>query len=430
MKAFFYTLGCKVNQYETQEISETLSANGIFRASSPEDADIIVVNSCTVTQESTRKTKQAVRRFKKQNPNAVLVLTGCLPQAFPDEAEALEEIDVLLGNKNNHDLLTAVNYYLQTGARVNNVQLHEIKKGDEYKGVGISSLDEHTRAYLKIQDGCNRFCSYCIIPTARGRSRSKPLEEIENELRRLAQNGYKEIVFVGINLSAYGREMGLSLADAVETAEKEEGIERIRLGSLEPDHITDELLERLSRIRKLCPHFHLSLQSGSNSVLKRMNRHYTAEEYLEIMDMVRRHFPDAAFTTDVIAGFPGETDEEFAETAEFLKKARFQKVHIFPFSPRKGTRAYDMEGQIPKNIKHSRCAFLNEICAEIRTGILKAQIGKTFEVLFESAEKGKAGGYTRTYIPVEIISEENLQGQLKNVLITGVENDCCTGKLV
>lgn len=430
MKAYFHTLGCKVNQYETQEMSENLSVNGIFRADSPENADIIVVNSCTVTQESTRKTKQAVRRLKKLNPNAVLVLTGCLPQAFPEEADALHEADVIIGNKNNADLLSAVNRFFETGARVNSIIMHEVKKGDEYKGSGISSLDEHTRAYLKIQDGCNRFCSYCIIPTARGRSRSKPLNEIEDELKRLAGNGYKEIVFVGINLSAYGREIDLSLADAVETAERQGGIERIRLGSLEPDHITDELLGRLKKCGKLCPHFHLSLQSGSNSVLKRMNRHYTAEEYLSIMEAVRKEFPDAAFTTDVIAGFPGESDEEFVETCEFIKKAGFQKVHIFPFSARKGTRAYDMDGQIEKQLKIKRCGILNEICTEIRNNYLKENIGKTAEVLFEAAENGKVSGYTKSYLPVEVETTANLQGQIKTARITSVGNDCCIGELI
>ena len=379
MKAAFYTLGCKVNQYETQEMISLLKNEGYEIISHKEKADIYVINSCTVTAESSRKTRQAVRRFRNENSDSVIILTGCFPQAFTQEATALTEADIILGNNANHNIIEAINAFKLNKKQTVKVVAH--KREDKYKGIEINTFDGHTRAFIKIQDGCNRYCSYCIIPKARGFSRSRPLDAIRKEIERLAKAGYKEIVFVGINLSAYGLDTNGNICDALQIAEETEGIERIRLGSLEPDHITDEVIERLAGMKKFCPQFHLSLQSGSNPVLKRMNRHYTTEEYSELCSKLKRTFSDISLTTDIIVGFPGETEENFRETLEFAKKCGFMKVHVFPFSPREGTVAYKFTDKIPNAVKAERCSLLQKECDKIREAFLKETIGKTVNVL-------------------------------------------------
>lgn len=424
MNVFFYTLGCKVNQYETQEMCELFESGGYTIVNSVADADIVVVNSCTVTAESVRKTRQAVRRFKKQNPDSVVALTGCAVQAEKHIIKDLPEVDILLGNRNNTKIVEAVNEYFKNRSTVD---MHtEHKTGDPFIGCGITRFDGHTRAFLKIQDGCDRFCSYCLIPMARGRSRSKSLEDIDKELKNLSENGYKEIVFVGINLSDYGKKTPYSLPDALNLAEKYDGIERIRLGSLEPDHITDEMIEALGKIEKLCPQFHISLQSGCDKVLKAMNRHYTAEEYEELAHKLRETFPDATVTTDVLVGFPTETEEDFNTTVDFVKRVGFEKVHVFPYSVREGTVAAKME-QLTNSVKDKRAASLTEITDKIRAEYLKAQIGKTVDVLFETYRDGYSEGYTRNYTPVRIISNDDYRGAIKKILITEATDDYCIG---
>ncbi len=427
MKVYFYTLGCKVNQYESQEMAEILKNAGYTIIYSIADADVAVVNSCTVTAESVRKTRQTVRRFRKQNPDCVIILTGCASQAEPRIIYDLPEVDIFMGNKTNTRILEALNEFFKTHSPVNYREDH--KTGDALLSTGITRFDGHTRAFLKIQDGCDRFCSYCLIPTARGRSRSKPLEVIDNELKCLAENGYKEIVFVGINLSDYGKNTPYSLPDALELAEKYAGIERVRLGSLEPDHITDSMIERMGKLTKLCPQFHISVQSGCNSVLKAMNRHYTAEEYAELCDKLRKTFRDATITTDILVGFPTESDEDFITTTEFVKKVKFEKVHVFPYSVREGTRAAAMP-QLTKQVKESRAAQLSAVAEEIREKYLKKQIDKTVDVLFEVSKDGYTEGYTENYTPVKVFTNENLQGEIRKVHINSVENDCCTGELI
>lgn len=427
MNIYFYTLGCKVNQYETQEMAELFEADGHTIIYTPAQADVIVINSCTVTAESVRKTRQATRRFKKQKPESIIILTGCASQAEPEIIKDLPEVDILLGNKSNTKIVEALNEYLKNGAAKS--FYYEHRTGDSLLSTGISRFDGHTRAFLKIQDGCDRFCSYCLIPTARGRSRSKPLESIDKELKKLSENGYKEIVFVGINLSDYGKNTPYLLPDALKLAEKYNGIERIRLGSLEPDHITDEMIEKLSEIKKLCPQFHISVQSGCNNVLKKMNRHYTAEEYEALAKKLRETFDDATITTDVLVGFPTETEEDFKTTLEFCKRVRFEKAHVFPYSVRENTVAARME-QHTNATKDERASRLSALTEEIRKEYLETQKNKSVNVLFEVHKEGYSEGYTENYTPVKVYGDCDLQGKILKVLIKSVEGDSCVGEII
>ncbi len=426
MKVYFYTLGCKVNQYETQEMIELFENEGYTIIYKSLGADICVINSCTVTAESVRKTRQTIRRLKNQNPESIIILTGCASQAEPHIINDLPEVDILMGNRSNTSVIDALNRFLKSKTFYNKYVEH--KTGDAFLGTGISRFDGHTRAFLKIQDGCDRFCSYCLIPMARGRSRSKALDDIDKELKNLAKNGYKEIVFVGINLSDFGKNTPYSLPDALMLAEKYPEIERVRLGSLEPDHITDDMIAGLKQVTKLCPQFHISVQSGCNNVLKAMNRHYTAEEYEELANKLRRTFEDATITTDVLVGFPTETEEDFKTTCDFVKRIGFEKVHVFPYSVREGTRAEKME-QLTKAVKETRAATLSEITDEIRKDYLMQQKGKTVSVLFEIYKEGYSEGYTENYTPIRIYTDKDFKGEIKNVVITDVGDDWCVGEI-
>lgn len=428
MRAAIFTLGCKVNQYESQEMTEMLNKNGYLVVDPKETADVYIVNSCTVTAESNRKTRQAIRHFKTKNPNAVVVMTGCVPQAFPDEAVAIPEADIILGNKNNDRLIKSIEKWFNDKKQITEISMHE--NDDIYNGGIISEFTGHTRAFIKIQDGCNRFCSYCAIPYARGRSRSKSLKDISTELKNLAENGFKEVVFVGINLSAYGRDIDLSLTDAVLVAEHTNGIERIRLGSLEPDHITDEMIDIFSSCKKFCPQFHISLQSGCDTVLKRMNRHYNSAEYKALTEKLRSAFNDTSITTDIITGFPGETENEFETTVRFVREIRFDKVHVFPYSIRVGTKAAKMQGQLQNAVKSKRANELSAICEQIRNDIFKQTKGKTVSVLFEAPKEGFQCGYTRNYTPIKVKTDDALTGKIRNVVITETHEDFCIGELI
>ena len=427
MKVFFYTLGCKVNQYESQEMAELLEKHGYTIIYKYTDADVIVVNSCTVTAESVRKTRQTIRRFKKNNPECIIVLTGCASQAEPQIAEDLPEVDILMGNRNNTELADTLNKYLETRSYIYNHVEH--CTGDPFCGTGITRFDEHTRAFLKIQDGCDRFCSYCLIPYARGRSRSKSLEDINNELRALSDNGYKEIVFVGINLSDYGKGTPYDLADALMLAEKYDTIKRVRLGSLEPDHITDNMIEKLGTISKLCPQFHISVQSGCDNVLKAMNRHYTVEYYENLCKKLRETFEDATITTDILVGFPTESEDDFNTTLDFAKRIAFEKAHVFPYSVRKGTRAEKMP-QLIKAIKEDRASRLSSITEEIRREKLNSYIGKNVSVLFEVLKDGYAEGYTENYTPIRVYTTEDYRGQILEASIKSVDGDTCIAEII
>lgn len=428
MKVFFHTLGCKVNQYETQEMREMLKKSGYEITENEQDADIFVINSCTVTSESDRKTRQCVRHYKNKYPESTVVLTGCMPQSFPEMAKKLTEADIVLGNRNNSKLVESLSEYFNDDGRVLHLDCH--KSGEGLISPGITDFEERTRATLKIEDGCDRFCSYCIIPKARGRVRSKPIEDIQKEVAALANNGYREIVLVGINLSAYGKGGDLDLSDAVFAAAENEEIERIRLGSLEPDHITDELIEKLVKCEKLCPQFHISLQSGCDKTLKKMNRHYTAEEYAALCDKLRKSFKDCTLTTDIMVGFPQETEEDFSDTVKFAEKIGFEKIHIFPYSRRSGTVADKMEGQIEKSVKGYRVAELSKVADKIRTEFLKNQTGKTVSVLIEGKQKdGEMFGYTPNYTPVKVMGNARI-GSIIDVLITDYDSEFCIGKLI
>lgn len=425
MNVYIFTLGCKVNQYESQEIGEMFEKSGYTLLNEPDNADIIIVNSCTVTAESVRKVRQSVRHLKKISPNAFLILTGCASQAEPEILSVLPEVNLMLGNRNNKNIVALCeNALKEHGSSVNAHEEHE--NGESFQGFGITHFEGHTRAFLKIQDGCDRFCSYCLIPKARGRSRSKPLSDIDRELSELSKNGYGEIVFVGINLSDYGKGTPYSLPDALMLAEKYDSIKRVRLGSLEPDHITDEMISRLKNVTKLCPQFHISLQSGCNSVLKRMNRHYTREEYKALADSLRSAFKDASVTTDILVGFPTESEADFCETVEFAKSIGFEKIHIFPYSKRNGTPAAAMP-QLPNAIKDERAKRLGAAAAEIRKEYLLKQVGKTCEVLFETEHPEFSEGYTKNYTPVRIYDGKDRKGKFLNILITDAGDDYCIG---
>ncbi|MBR5545322.1 MAG: tRNA (N(6)-L-threonylcarbamoyladenosine(37)-C(2))-methylthiotransferase MtaB [Clostridia bacterium] len=425
MKVFFHTLGCKVNQYETQEMREQLNKSGYTVTENEDDADVFVINSCTVTSESDRKTRQCVRHYKKKHPESIVVLTGCMPQSFPQMAEKLTEADIVLGNKNNKLLVSSLNEYFGASCRVLHMEQHE--SGEPLVSSGISSFEERTRATLKIEDGCDRFCSYCIIPKARGRIRWKPIDDIKKEVSALAENGYREIVLVGINLSAYGKGSDLDLADAISGVSENDKIERIRLGSLEPDHITDQLIEKMAKCEKLCPQFHISLQSGCDKILKKMNRHYTSEEYFTLCEKLRKSFNNCTLTTDIMVGFPQESDEDFAITKNFAEKVGFEKIHIFPYSRRSGTVADKMDGQIEKSVKSQRVAELSKVADKIRNEFLEKQIGKSLSVLIESRQSdGMYLGYTANYTPVKC--KNGIVGEIKDVLIVSVEDDYCIGE--
>lgn len=429
MKVAFFTLGCKVNQYDTQLCMELLSNDGFEVVQPKESADVYVVNSCTVTAESDRKTRQTVRSFKRKHPQSIVVLTGCLPQVYPEIAEDLPEADIVIGNSNYPDLPRLLNEHSLTRQHLSNIIPHELCHDTILSDCGISAFQERTRAAVKIQEGCDNYCSYCIIPTARGPVRSKDLEKVKAEINALETAGFNEIVFVGINLTTFGRESSYSLTDAVELASSFDGISRIRLGSLEPDRMTEGLIEQLSKYPKLCPHFHLSLQSGCDKTLKRMNRKYTTVMYESLCQTLRSTFPDCSLTTDVIAGFPGEAREEFDESLAFVNRIGFAKVHVFPYSPRPGTKAAEMPNQISKKEKEERSRKMLAAAQSMRDNFLKNQVGKTVIILAEEATATKdTVGFTPNYTPVIIKGKELEKGKFFKVLLTAVAGDCCEGK--
>ncbi len=425
MKFHIFTLGCKVNQYESQAMLERLENSGFEYSKSYTDADIVIVNSCTVTAASDSKAVKLMHRIRRENPHCILVLTGCMPQAFPDDVR-FAEADVVLGNKSRISVVPSIQKFLMEKTRIVDVPAHD--SNEKFENISLEGFTERTRAFVKIEDGCNRFCSYCIIPYARGRVRSKPLSEIQSELSKLSQKGFKEVVLVGINLSAYGQEFGINLADAVEAACSVEGIERVRLGSLEPERMDIDTIERLTKLRKLCPQFHLSLQSGCDATLKRMNRHYTTQEYSEIVKNLRNAFENCSITTDIMVGFPGETQEEFEQSLKFAEKTAFAKAHIFAYSRRPGTSADKAENQIPENIKNIRCTTMIELTNNTTQKFLESQIGKTEAVLFERVKNGFFEGHTMNYtkVIVQCSNDENLSNMIRSVIITGAENGSCT----
>ncbi len=430
MKAAFYTLGCKVNQSESEYMAELLSKAGFEIVSPNEEADYYIVNSCTVTATADQKTRQNIRKFKRRHPDSVVILTGCMPQAFPQAAAELEQADIVFGNKNDGDILDLINKYNLEHSRIVNIEQHET--GDEFRQCSITKFNERVRAFIKIEDGCDRFCSYCIIPKSRGRVRSKKPEQLKEDIKVLAENGIKEIVLVGINLSAYGKGEDFNIVDAVKICAETEGILRVRLGSLEPDHITNEIITELAQIEKFCPQFHISLQSGCDKTLKDMNRHYTAAEYCDLCNKLRNAFDDTSLTTDVMVGFNEESDKDFNESLNFVKKIRFEKVHVFPYSERTGTAASRKGDSVSKQEKERRASVMAEAAEKIRDEYFKSLIGKTVNVLFENETAPETfRGYTKNYIPVEIKCGKNIKGLEVNCTIESVdtENDICIANL-
>lgn len=431
MKAAFYTLGCKVNQYETESLAEQFESAGFEIVSQDnEQVDVFVINSCTVTAAGDQKTRQMLHRFRRMHPEAIIAVTGCMPQASPEGiGNILPEANVITGSSNRRELLGAIQEAITTGERIIEIASHD--KGEIFEPLVINSSGGHARAFLKIQDGCERYCAYCIIPKARGRLRSKPLKEVLKEAAALGEAGYQELVLVGINLSCYGVDNGSSLVEVVEEIEKIPSVKRIRLGSLEPELLTSEVMERLSKLSKFCPQFHLSLQSGSQGTLQRMRRHYTPDEYEEIVQNIHRFFENPSITTDLMVGFPGESEEEFLESQAFLEKIGFAKVHVFAYSRRPNTLADQMPNQLDKKTKQLRSQKMQKTAQKTREKFLEEQVGKECEVLFEEKKEDFWRGYSKNYTPVFVKSEEDLTKKVRLCNLTEISTalDGCVGIL-
>lgn len=419
-KAALHNLGCKVNAYETEAMQELLEKNGYEIVPFKEGADIYIINTCTVTNMADRKSRQMLHRARKMNPDAIVVATGCYVQTEKDEVD--DCIDIVVGNNRKKDIITILDEYYRSCEHEDvQKEIIDINHTKEYENLSLSRTGEHTRAYIKVQDGCNQFCSYCIIPYARGRVRSRSREDVLEEVKNLAANGYKEVVLTGIHLSSYGVDCDDNLLNLILSVHEVEGIERIRLGSLEPRIITEEFAKTIAALPKMCPHFHLSLQSGCNETLKRMNRRYSAEEYYEKCELLRKYFHNPALTTDVIVGFPGETEEEFEASRAFVDKVNFYETHIFKYSRREGTKAAVMENQVPEQVKTARSNVLLELNERKQAAYEEALIGTTQEVLMEEAvlHEGELyqTGHTKEYVKIGKKCEENLSNQIVNVEI-------------
>ena len=419
MRVSFYTLGCKVNQNETGALAQLFEANGYTVVPTGEAADVYVVNSCTVTNFGDQKSRKWLRRAKRENPGAVTVLTGCYPQAFPKEAAEIAEADVITGSGNRHAILEDVQKVLDgTEARVVDIRPHH--KGEQFEELPMDRFAEHTSAFVKVEDGCNRQCAYCVIPRARGPVRSRSEASILQELHRLSASGYKEVVLTAISLPSYGKDTGTCLADLIEKAAAVPGIQRIRLGSLDPDMLTEEDIARMAAVPQLCPQFHLSLQSGCTKTLRAMRRPYTAEQYAKIADRLRQAFgaDQLSLTTDVIVGFPGETEEDFEESMAFVTGQRFLKVHVFPYSRREGTPAYDFPDQIPEHEKEARSHRMTEAVEQVRAELASAQCGRQAEVLLETPLSATLfTGYTKQYLPVTVSAPGHHTGDIVKVIL-------------
>ena len=413
-KVAFISLGCKVNQYETNAMSQEFIENGYEVVEFTDVADVYIVNTCTVTNIADRKSRQMLRRVKEINPEAILVACGCYAQVGKDELEKIDDIDLIIGNNEKKDIVEIIENYQND----KNAIISDVMHQREYVEFGTTTYTEKTRAVVKIQDGCDRFCSYCIIPFARGRVRSRKIENIISEVEQIVDNGMQEIVITGIHIASYGKDFNyeITLIDLLEELNKIDGLKRIRLGSIEPTIITEEFVLRLAKLDKICDHFHLSLQSGCDETLRRMNRRYTCKEFEDGTKLLRKAFPNAALTTDVIVGFPGETDDEFNTTYEFLKKIAFYKMHIFKYSQRKGTKAAVMPNQIDGSIKEQRSKVLLGLSDENEEKYNSEYVDKIVEVLFEEKDGDYYKGHTKNYIEVWA-KGDNLENKIVNVKV-------------
>lgn len=424
----FYTLGCKVNQYETNAMEQQFIKNNYEIVENTEKADIYVINTCTVTNMAERKSRQMLRRVKEINPAAVLVVCGCYAQVAKNELEKIPEIDIILGINEKNEIVQIVEKYMEEMAeqdkRSQEAEIEDVSKQKKFLDFGDVTYTEKNRAVVKVQDGCNMFCSYCIIPYARGRIRSRKIESVVSEIEKIAKEDIKEVVITGIHVASYGKDFDnentskkIRLIDLLEAINKIDGIDRIRLSSLEPTIVDEEFATRLSKLDKICDHFHLSLQSGCDETLKRMNRKYTTQIYRDAVATLRRYYPEASFTTDVIVGFPGETDEEFAKTYEFLKEIDFYRLHVFKYSPRRGTVAEKMPNQIDGNKKEERSNKLIEISNNAENKHNRNYIGKTIKVLFEEFEDGFFKGHTTNYMMVKVAGVEEQSDKFVNQIL-------------
>ncbi len=434
MKVAFSTLGCRVNQYESEAMAEKFIREGYEVVDFSEIADVYVINTCTVTNMGDKKSRQIISKARRLNNNAIIAVVGCYSQIAPKEVSAIEGVDVVLGTRNKGDVV----YYVNKARDEQKIQVHVegVLKNKKFEDLNIEEYQDKTRAFLKIQDGCNRFCTYCAIPYARGSVCSKEPRKVIDEIKKLASHGFKEVILSGIHTASYGLDLegNITLIDLIEDIEKIDGIERVRIGSIEPAFFTNEVIEKIKGFKKLCPHFHLSLQSGCNTVLKRMNRRYTAEEYEHIVNVLRENIKDVSISTDVIVGFPGETEEEFNETYEFLKKIKLTKTHIFKYSPRKGTRAAEMKEQIDGKVKEERSKALIALNDINEQGFIEKYINKNVKVLLEQQVKGKENifeGYTENYIKVELEKPENIKsGDIIECRIEKAHKDFAEGKII
>lgn len=426
-KVKLHTLGCKVNQYETEAISEIFEESG-YEVVEEEFADIYVINTCTVTSLSDSKSRQMIRKFKRINPQSTVVVMGCYSQVADKDVEKIESVDVIIGTTERNEIVNLVEEFQTTGQRINIVR--DITGDNTFQPIDITNLRDMTRAYLKVQDGCNRFCSYCIIPYARGNIRSRDPEDVRAEVIKLSENGYQEVILTGIHIASYGKDKdNLNLINLIESIHDVEGISRIRLSSVEPRLITEEFLISLKNFPKFCDHFHLSLQSGSNTVLKRMNRKYTREEYLEKVELIRKFYPNAGITTDIIVGFPGETEDEFQETLDLVKKVKFSRVHIFKYSKRKGTPAAEMTDQVHGDIKNERSKILFELTNRLKDEFESSFIGRALSVLVERKIEDNYYGHTSNYMEITFNSARDCINDIVEVEMTEYKDDKLFGKM-
>ena len=427
-KVAICTLGCKVNTYESEAVRQQFEKNGYTSVDFSEFADVYIINTCTVTHLGDRKSRQMIRRTKQINPDSVLVVMGCYSQVAPEEIEKIKEVDIIAGNEHKSGIYDTVAEFVSKKQKMNVVT--DISKTTEFEELEVTGYEGRTRAILKIQDGCNNFCSYCIIPYARGRMRSRSIESCVKEAKRLVSCGFCEIVLVGIHIASFGRDTGEKLIDLLCELNSIEGISRIRMGSLEPTLFDEKFTEEISKLPKICRHFHLSLQSGCDETLKRMNRKYTTADYMASVNRIRKAFPDAAITTDIMVGFPGETNEEFENTLKFAEDVSFAEAHIFKYSIRKGTVAEKMQNQVDAHIKEKRSKKLISLTNDTRDEFLASSAGKTVSVLFEREFKGESGVYegkTDNYITVVAECEYDISGEIRNVRIEKIKNAIAYG---
>lgn len=441
MKAAIETLGCRVNTYDSEAMTELFRSDGYAIVPFTETADVYVVNTCTVTSMGDKKSRQLIRRARRLNPNAVISVVGCYAQVAPEELAAMDEVDIVLGSRNKSRVVELANRSLATGERF--VEVSDIMASHEFEPLEISDYRDRTRAFLKIQDGCNRFCSYCMIPYARGGISSKGRSQVLSEIRTLAGHGFKEVILSGIHIASYGLDLSseegillggsrkpkFDLVELLKEVEEVPGIERIRIGSIEPMFFQGKGLERVLQLKKLMPHFHLSLQSGSDSVLKRMNRRYTTAEFEGVVHALRDSMPGVSITTDIITGFPGETEEEHKETLDFLQRVGLTKTHVFKYSPREGTPAARMKGQVPGHIKDRRSQDLILLSDRNEKAFHSSQMGETHQVLFEGREGDYLKGFTENYIEVMAKTEQELMGDIHPVMIQKAETHFCIGQV-